>query len=218
MSNILSGHVEEVEEDLYSEMKNLGLTDKQVAFVVNYCNNGYNRRQAYLDAGYSNNPSVVKVEAHNIVNKPKVREAIKIYMNSILDPIKDKLEHEIVNVYMKRAFYDISTFIDGYRSDGSLQWKALDKVPKEWRCVIDGVVEKRYGKEGDVAVLELNLCNRDKALERLDKYIAMIKPETKKVAVGVGGLDGDGNPTSGVLLAPTAALSLDYWSKQVGGV
>ena len=202
---------------LYQDLLDCGLTEKQMMFVVHYCSNGFNKKDAYYAAGFQGNTNAARAEITRLLNLDKIREAIKIFLESALNPIRDKLEYEIVHVLTKRAFYPVSMFIERTTEDGRIIWKKLDDIPKDYHCVIDGITEKRYGKDGDQSVIELQLASHDKALERLDKYIGMTKPLTQKMAIGLGGLDGNGNPT-GVLLAPSSEpLTLDEWKKQEGG-
>ena len=50
------------------------LTQRQEQFCTHYVTNGFNARQAALDAGYSYNYACVK--AHQLVNHPLVKERI----------------------------------------------------------------------------------------------------------------------------------------------
>jgi hypothetical protein len=66
----------------------------------------------------------------------------------------------------KRATYDISIFKN---PNGSL--KKLDSIPKAWRCCIDDTEPRLFGKNAEVREVITKLADRDKAIDKLDKYV-----------------------------------------------
>lgn len=164
---------EKIGKSLYSDLKKQKLTPKQIKFIAIYLTNGHNGVRAVKEAGYNfKNYNVCGVEANKLLKKPKINAAIKGVFDKWLDEKKTKLNKEIVDVLYKRAFYDITIF---QTSLG--KWKKLEDIPKEWRCCIDGVEEKYYGKDAAQRSVILKMANKDIALDKLDKFTGLTRDE-----------------------------------------
>jgi phage terminase small subunit len=81
------------------------LTPKQYAFVNNYVLNGFNARQAALDAGYSN--SYAEAQSYVLVKHPAVSEHLKNAYNEAEEKTEITFEWKlaklkrIINAYEK---------------------------------------------------------------------------------------------------------------------
>jgi len=122
--------------------KEKGLTAKETRFVIAYCTNGFNTEKAIKIANIKANGKNSAInQACRYLNSEKIYEVIKEFCDLMIKPYKNKFEYLLLDVYWKRAFYDICTFID---DNGLLI--PLSKIDDEWRICIDGMDVKYYGK------------------------------------------------------------------------
>jgi hypothetical protein len=148
------------------------LTKKQRKFAYFYVMNNFNGTEACMNSGYrykknGDANAFYRVVAVENLNKLNIKDAVqKIIQHAIKD--KKEIEKELFTLMWHRANYDIKTF---QNEDGT--FKLLSEIPDEWRCCIDGVERKYYGKNADVCVVVSKLADRDKAIDKLDKYIKM---------------------------------------------
>lgn len=173
-----------VSKKVIPEWKKLKLKPKEIMFLSLYINNGFNGRQAYLDSIAREGTTIeaATTQANQTLRKPNVSAAFTAWKELYIEVTKEMLEPAILNQLKKRAFYDILTFTD---SDGN--FKQLNEIEDEWRCCIDGVERKYYGKDADVCVVVSKLADRDKAMDKLEKYIDMIKEKGNNFNVNVDG-------------------------------
>lgn len=146
---------------LPSNMQHIeNLTVSEYKFVAIYCSNGFDMVDACKKSGYEcNSTQEYRALANSILTKEEIVEAIKLYVQTIIKPYKDRLEYELLDIYYKRATYKVEYFYDN-----NYVFLPIDKVPEEWRCCVDGVKQGKFG-------LELILPNRDLALQALNKFV-----------------------------------------------
>lgn len=151
----------EVKQFLPSNMRHIeGLSVSEYKFVAIYCSNGFDMVDACKKSGYvCNSTQEYRALGNTILTKEQVVEAIKLYVQTIIKPYRDRLEYELLDIYYKRATYKVEYFYDN-----NYVYLPIDKVPEEWRCCVDGVKQGKFG-------LELILPNRDLALQALNKFI-----------------------------------------------
>lgn len=147
--------------DAYDE-----LTPKQQKAITLYFEWNFNIRMAARRAKYSE-------EAFRLfIKTPKARAILKAYAEYMLDEKKDTLEYQIVKVYMIRAFYDPADIID---DQGFLLVKDLKELGELSQCV-DGIEKSESWSDGGGSLkMKVKLCDREKALEQLCKYISIMK-------------------------------------------
>ena len=145
---------------LPENMKHLDLNPREYKFLAVYCSNNFDAVEAVEKAGYvERTHAKYRAIAYSLLQRKEIIEAIRIYIDTIIQPYKDRLELELLNIYYRRATYSISTFLDN--NFNSLPIKEIDK---EWLCCIDGVKNTRFGPE-------YILPNRDLALQALYRFI-----------------------------------------------
>ena len=170
----------DIGKDLYTKLKKEKVKLSHIKFIAEYLNNGMKPSEAYLKY-VATKPDTTKSTAYtegcNLLKKPKIREAIRIVITDWLEEKRGKLERELIDTLYRRAFYDISIF-----QNENGEFKEIEDVPVEWRCCVDGVEKKYYGKDATTSVIILKLADRDRAIDKLDKYIQM----TKELSVDVG--------------------------------
>lgn len=154
-------------------LDDLDLTDRQRKFSYFYVNNDFKGADAARKAGCKHSSkktteaAAMACQASLLKSITKVKEAInRIIDNQLRD--FNEIRKRLNDYWWKRASYDIATFID---DDG--EFKALKQIPKAWRCCVDGVEKKYYGKDAHVKVVVAKLADRDKAMEKLDRLINM---------------------------------------------
>lgn len=152
--------ITEARKLLPENMKHLDLNLREYKFLAVYCSNGFNAEDAVQKAGYvERNRAGYRAIAYTLLQRKEIIEGVKLYIDIIINPYKDRLELELLNIYYRRATYSISYFLDDYGN--SLKLKEIDK---EWLCCIDGVKKTKYGNE-------YILPNRDLALQALYKFV-----------------------------------------------
>jgi phage terminase small subunit len=108
---------------------------------------------------------------------------IQEYMSAVLAEIIQRerlpLERRILDYWLKRAFYDPAEIID---SKGALLHPLEELSRQRLSACIEGI-ETRINAQG-VETVKIKLADRDKALEMLQQYIQMIKPQTQKIEIG----------------------------------
>jgi hypothetical protein len=91
---------------------------------------------------------------------------------------KITLEKRIFDTWLKRAFYDPAEIVDGR---GALV-HSLEELSRRGLSVCVEGIETRTTAQG-VETIKIQLADRDKALEMLQQYIRMIKPQTQKIEI-----------------------------------
>jgi hypothetical protein len=169
--------VKKIKESLGSSLyqtlrkdKNLNL--KEISFVALYVTNGFNATDAYMGsiARKGTKRDTANSAAVAVIAKSSIKDAIRVVIDSWLAEKKGKLEAQIIGLWYHRAFYDTKMFVDG---EGAVAFKKLEDIPEEWRCVIDGIEAKYYGKDADRKVVVLKLANKEAAARELGKYIQL---------------------------------------------
>lgn len=149
---------------LPENMRHLNLNPREYKFVAVYCSNNFNAIDACEKAGYQERTKAkYRAIAYSLLQRKEVVEAIKMFIDIVIQPYKDRLELELLNIYYRRATYNISTF---YTSEGNP--KLLNDIDLEWQCCID---DMNYVKVSDGFVIKgYKLPNRDTALQTLYKF------------------------------------------------
>lgn len=156
----------EAKKLLPDSLKHLDLNLKEYKFLAVYCSNGFNAENAVEIAGYKGRTKAqYKAIAYSLLQRKEIVEAIKIYINIVIQPYKDRLEIELLNTYYKRATYTIDKFYDNQGNP-----LPLKEVDKEFLCCIDDI---KYVKiTGTQTILPAyQLPNRDLALQALYRFI-----------------------------------------------
>jgi len=143
-----------------------GLLPREYKFVAVYCSSGFDLMEAVKQAGYAcRSPRQYRAVAYSLLRKEPIVLAIKAFIDATIQPYKDRLELELLEVYYKRATYKVDTF---FLPNGSC--RPLDQIPDEWKVCIDGV-EERYNAGGQRRTVIYTLPNRDTALATLYKFV-----------------------------------------------
>jgi len=149
---------------LPENLKHLNINPREYKFLAVYCSNNFNAEDAVEKAGYvERSKARYRAIAYTLLQRKEIVEAIRIYIDTIIQPYKDRLEMELLNVYYRRAMYTIDKFYD---SNGNpLPVKEIDK---DFICCIDDI---KYVKNGQNLIPAYQLPNRDLALQALYRFI-----------------------------------------------
>lgn len=160
----------------YLDDMEVKLTNKQRAFIYYYVINGFRKVDACRRAGYNckkgkKESMQLLQQANQNLNLPYIKQARDLIISHI---IKDKkeIEKKLFEIWYTQATYDPAMF---YNPDGTVKFKTWEEVPRKYRCCIEKMEEKYYGKDGNVKVIILTLADKKFAQQQLDKYIQMTK-------------------------------------------
>jgi phage terminase small subunit len=158
------------------DVDDLNLTLRDYKFIAEYCTNGFKGMEAALSAGFKGDKRTLQSTAWALLKKPQIIEALKRFINTVIEPYKTRLEYEILDRYYRRATYTVDIFYD---KNGEVL--PLDEIDKEWLPVIDGVERKFYGKDASEEIVTYQLPNRDTALQMLAKLAMGVDPNSDKL-------------------------------------
>lgn len=152
--------ITEARKLLPENMKHLELNPREYKFLAVYCSNNFDAVDAVEKAGYvERTHAKYRAIAYSLLQRKEIVEAIRVYIDTVIQPYKDRLELELLNIYYRRATYTISTFLDDKNN-----FLPIKDIDKEWRCCIDGIKNTKYG-------FEYLLPNRDLALQALYRFV-----------------------------------------------
>ena len=169
--------------------KTYKLSMKNRCFAWYYCFNGFNKSDAFRRSHKSAyNPKTHKLQMvkdpHNpgdtvdgtkLLKNPLVKRAVELIQAEIERQIKSNMNLEFVEQLYIQATYDPSMFVD---LDGKPKIKSLKQVPKKYRCCVESIEKKYYGKNAHVSSIVLKLVDRDKARKYLLKLCpGLLVPE-----------------------------------------
>jgi phage terminase small subunit len=117
--------------------------------------------------------------ASRLLTNADIQEYMGAVIAEVLQRDKIPLEKRILDIWLKRAFYDPAEIIDG---KGALLHPPEKLSLRGLSVCVDGI-ETRINAQG-VETTKIKLADRDKALEMLQQYIQMIKPQTQKIEIG----------------------------------
>jgi phage terminase small subunit len=155
-------------------------TRAQKKFVDYYILQDFkNAATAYQRAYPRASEESARREASRLLTKVDIQEAMAAVLAKIIQRERIPLERRILDYWMKRAFYDPAEIVD---SKGALI-HPLEELSRRGVSVCVEGIETRTNAQG-VETTKIKLADRDKALEMLQLYIGMIKPQTQKVEIG----------------------------------
>lgn len=151
---------------LPENLKHLDINPREYKFLAVYCSNNFNAEDAVEKAGYVERTKAgYRAIAYSLLQRKEIVEAIKIYIDAIIQPYKDRLELELLNMYYRRATYTIDKFYDDKANP-----LPLKEIDKDYICCIDDI---KYVKiTGTQTVIPAyQLPNRDIALQALYRFV-----------------------------------------------
>lgn len=151
------------------------MTRAQKEFINFYIEADFrNATAAYLRAYPRASEETARRNASRLLTNADIQKYLSEALAGIIAREKVPLERRILDYWTRRAFYDPAEIIDGR---GALL-HPLTELDTLSICV-EGI-ETRVNAQG-IETVKVKLADRDKALEMLQQYIAMIKPQTQKI-------------------------------------
>jgi phage terminase small subunit len=132
-------------------------------------------QRAFPKASYE----TARRNASVLLTKTDIQERLGAVLAGIMQRERIPLERRILDCWMKRAFYDPAEIVD---RKGALLHPLAELGRRGLSVCIEGI-ETRVNARG-VETVKIKLAGRDKALEMLQQYIQMIKPQTQKIEIG----------------------------------
>lgn len=152
--------ITEARKLLPENLKHLELNPREYKFLAVYCSNNFDAVDAVQKAGYVERTNAkYRAIAYSLLQRKQITEAIRLYIDSVIQPYKDRLELELLNIYYRRATYNISSFVDEQNN-----FLPIKQIDHEWLCCIDNIKMTKYG-------FTYELPNRDLALQALYKFV-----------------------------------------------
>lgn len=149
-------------------------TQEQSDFVRFYIEQRLqNAGGAYLRA-YPNCKSedTAYMAASRLIRTDKIRELLKTQIEEATGKLTENLSHQIISMWVTRAFYDPAEIID---DDGYLV-KPMKELQKLGLSVCIENPDMKIDKDGGEHTT-FKLVDRKESLEQLQKYIGLIKPQ-----------------------------------------
>ena len=190
----------------------LDLTPTLLKFIGHYCSNNFMEVEAYRKTWPAKAKQMtsqeIRLDSLHILNNRSVKIAVERFVNSVLDPYRDKLEHQVLNVLRSQAFYDIA---DYFYPDGSV--KPLDKIDPDKRNAIESVMRDLKGARGEAELVNYKLADKRSAIKMLtdllkkdgegkDAFSAVSEDNRKRVsdimAGALAGIEAERNSTKPV--------------------
>jgi len=149
----------------------------QLNFIRNYIEQDFtNATRAYARAYPNASDDTARANATRLLSKAHIQAAVATELAAVLAEARIPLEKRILDVWVKRAFFDPTEIIG---LDGNLAITIDELRARGLQVCIDSINEKMTSK-GD-RYIEYKLADRDKALDMLQKYIAMIKAPDQNI-------------------------------------
>jgi len=154
------------------------VTKAQKDFIAYYIESDFrNATAAYMSAFPRASEDSARRNASRLLTNADIMEYLSKTLAEIIEREKIPLERRILDYWCKRAFYDPAEIID---SRGNLLHPLAELSNRGLSACIDGI-ETKVNAQSET--FKIKLADRDKAIEMLQQYIAMIKPQTQKVEI-----------------------------------
>ena len=158
--------ITEARKLLPENMRHLDLNPREYKFLAVYCSNNFDAIEAVQKAGYVERTSAkYRAIAYSILQRKEIVEAIRIYIDQVIQPYRDRLELELLNVYYRRAMYTVDKFYDDRGNP-----LPLKEIEKDYICCIDDIKYVRITGTNTV-ISAYQLPNRDLALQALYRFV-----------------------------------------------
>jgi len=171
----------------YKCFEGLHLSKLQKAYIVTYLDPPYLGRKEFRYEAYKkvynpSNQNSLKANCSSLLNKTKIKEGIRLYRIHALKNHKQEVTNESIENLRKRSTYSVSTF---YFDDG--EPKPLDEIPEEWMICVDNIeIDKKITNNKEARTVKYKLCDRDKALDRLQKLLG-VSEDIKTIEIPMPG-------------------------------
>ncbi len=191
---LLTPYLNDIIENPNENKESRPLTLKHRAFCWYYVFNNHNKTDAYKRAYfavYNNKIAELVIDEEKVVKRPNIcsdasrvygktyiREAISRIETEVEAQLKQALPTDLLRQLIIQATYDPAMFIKKCGEPAFTDW---DEIPPEYRCCIEGIETRAYGRNADLVKTTLKLVNREQARKYLLQMCpGLLEPETKK--------------------------------------
>jgi phage terminase small subunit len=155
------------------------MTKARKNFVNYYIEQDFkNAAAAYQRAYPQASEESARREASRLLTNVDIQEYMGTVIAGVLRRDKIPLEKRILDTWLKRAFYDPAEIVDG---KGALLCP-LEELSRQGLSICVEGIENRINAQG-VEIIKVKLADRDKALEMLQQYIQMVKPQKQEIEI-----------------------------------
>lgn len=174
------------------DFKDLKLKGREVRFIAVYCMT-FNESKAVKLAGYkTKSDNAACVQGNRLLKRANISEAVRRFLDVVIQPYRERLEYMIMDYWYCRAFYKIDYFYE-YKEmraieediddeeKGNIDYippgyelKPIHDIPEKWKVCIDGIEEKYYN-QGKIKVTRYVLGDRSEALRNLWEFLQKSK-------------------------------------------
>jgi phage terminase small subunit len=131
-------------------------------------------QRAFPKASYE----TARRNASRLLTNADIQKHLSAVLAEIIQRERLPLERRILDYWTKRSFYDPAEIVD---SKGALLHPLEDLSRRGLSVCIEGV-ETRVNAQG-VETIKIKLADRDRALEMLQQYVQMIRPQVQRVEI-----------------------------------
>lgn len=171
-------------------------TPRERLFAINYVLYQGDVTQTMIMTGSTS--KYYSKQAHDILKKDKVQEAIKAFWEVMFEDKVEKVQKLLLDQLFRIAFTPRYKY---FNKKGELKpGLELEDLGAD-ECLIEGIEQKYYGKDADVCVVVYKLADRNQARRELKDLLRIDS---------LNNSDRDNN--TGVLKVPIS-LNEDEWSK-----
>lgn len=161
-------------------------TNRQEAFIREYCKNGWNGTEAAIRAGYSKRPTSASVIASKLLRHAKIQERIT-YFKAHLEELLNISKSRVIAEHKKIAFSTIAHLHNTW-----IERKEFEKLTDEQKeCIqeIDSKVEHRFKREYveetqkmervdyEVVFVKVRLYSKQDSLDSISKLMGYNEPD-----------------------------------------
>ena len=169
---------QEITQALKDEGMLTNLTPKNREFFLEYCINGHDALQAYLDtmvdesSGRTNKFPGEK--ANEIVAKQEFRECFEVYVELLKDIAGVKTNSSIFNVYQVMAFYNPLDYLD---DTGQFKYTSIDEAKEQLgikALAIKSIDLSVHPRDPKAVLRTITFVDRFKSLKELQRFSKFI--------------------------------------------
>lgn len=183
------------------EQKSRNITNFYRAFCWYYVFNGNNKSDAYKRAKWGKyNPKAKELQLiipESQINNPKFSNNMAVsaytlyrfnYIQEIINLIQTEhcknIKADLAQTFLEQltiiATYDPSMFIN---TKGESKFSSFEEIPQKYRCCVEGIETKYFGKDAEQEVTVIKLADRKSARQELYKFIdsPLLNPDKLQV-------------------------------------
>lgn len=132
----------------------------------------------------------LSVRSAKLYNKGYTQQAIELIEKDYQRKIKKYIPQSMLKQLVIQATYDPSMF---FLPNGDVAFKTWNEIPVEYRCCVEGIETRAYGKNADTLITTIKLVKREEARKHLLKVCPGLL-EAEKIEIMHKTIDENGRP------------------------